>query len=293
MNEKIIKKINLLSKEDCFISLLLNKSSIDAPLHYHDEFELSLLLNGRGSKRIVGDSIEITGNTELVLLGAGLKHGWFTQECKNENITLLTTLFHKDLFNEKFLNRNQMYFIKKMFEKAERGIIFSKKTALQLTGKLNNLKQTHDFDSILDLMFILHQLSLSKDIRIISNSLFNKNDADLHQTNRISAAIEYINRNFTKHISLGQVANIVNMSESSFSRFLKVKTGKTFIDLLVEIRIGHATHLLINSPHSIREIAYKCGFNNMSNFNRVFKKKKGCSPKEFKRSYTTVAHLYR
>ena len=66
----------------------------------------------------------------------------------------------------------------------------------------------------------------------------------------------------------------------------KKRTGKTFIDSLNEIRLGHASRMLIDTTNTIAEIAYKCGFNNISNFNRIFKRKKFCIPKEFREAYT-------
>jgi transcriptional regulator GlxA family with amidase domain len=76
------------------------------------------------------------------------------------------------------------------------------------------------------------------------------------------------------------------MTEVSFSRFFKARTGITFIDSLNEIRLGNASRMLIDTTHSIAEIAYNCGFNNISNFNRIFKTKKKCTPKEFRESYS-------
>jgi len=75
------------------------------------------------------------------------------------------------------------------------------------------------------------------------------------------------------------------MTEVALSRFFRARTGKTFVDTLNDLRLGNATRMLIDTTHSITEIAYKCGFNNMSNFNRIFKKKKDCTPKEFRQSY--------
>jgi transcriptional regulator GlxA family with amidase domain len=100
--------------------------------------------------------------------------------------------------------------------------------------------------------------------------------------------MDYLNNNFEKPISLTDVAKLVNMSDVAFSRFFKNRTGNNFIDSLIEIRLGHASRMLIDTTHTIGEIAYRCGFNNMSNFNRVFKKKKGCTPKEFRENYNAV-----
>ena len=64
------------------------------------------------------------------------------------------------------------------------------------------------------------------------------------------------------------------------------------MDSLLEMRLGHASRLLIDTTQSVSEVAYNCGFNNISNFNRLFKKKKGCTPKEFRESYKVTAAEY-
>lgn len=82
------------------------------------------------------------------------------------------------------------------------------------------------------------------------------------------------------------------MTESAFSRFFKLRTGITFIDCLTEVRLGHASRMLIDTTKTIAEIAYSCGFNNISNFNRIFKKKKGCTPKELRESYDQGSRVF-
>jgi transcriptional regulator GlxA family with amidase domain len=139
---------------------------------------------------------------------------------------------------------------------------------------------------VLELMSILHDLSTSRNMRILSDSSFNGNDHFTYNSRRIEKAYEYMNNNFDKAITLSEVSKLVNMSEVSFSRFFKNRTGITFIDSLNEIRLGNASRMLIDTTHSISEVAYSCGFNNLSNFNRIFKKKKGCTPKEFRESYS-------
>ena len=99
--------------------------------------------------------------------------------------------------------------------------------------------------------------------------------------------MKYLHSNFDKNITLAEVSKMASMSEAAFSRFFKIRTGKNFVDTLNEIRIGHASKLLIETTQSINEIAYKCGFNNMSNFNRIFRKKKDCTPREFKEAYNS------
>jgi len=94
-----------------------------------------------------------------------------------------------------------------------------------------------------------------------------------------------MNQNFHKKITLNEIAKLVNMTDVSFSRFFKTRTGITFIDNLLELRLGHASRLLIDSTESVSEIAYDCGFNNIYNIKRLFKKKKNCTPKEFRENY--------
>ncbi|HMO61924.1 MAG TPA: AraC family transcriptional regulator [Ferruginibacter sp.] len=286
MKESILREITPLTSGDCFTIFSRTKSEFDFPLHSHEELELNFILNAKGARRIVGDHLGEIDDIELVLVGSNLQHAWFTHKCKSKNIRELTLQFHKDLFDEKFLRRNQLSFIKTMFEKSIRGILFSKETALQLQDRIINLNQKHGFDSVLELMSILHDLSTSRNMRILSDSSFNGNEHFSYNSRRIEKAYEYMNNNFDKQITLNEVSKLVNMSEVSFSRFFKNRTSITFIDSLNEIRLGNASRMLIDTTHSISEVAYSCGFNNLSNFNRIFKKKKGCTPKEFRESYS-------
>ena len=102
---------------------------------------------------------------------------------------------------------------------------------------------------------------------------------------RLETVFAYMNRNFSRQISLRDVAETVNMSEVSFSRFIKKATGQNFIDTLAEIRLGHVSRMLIDTDMTIAEIAFCCGFNNMANFNRIFKRKKGMPPHRFRTLY--------
>jgi AraC-like DNA-binding protein len=91
--------------------------------------------------------------------------------------------------------------------------------------------------------------------------------------------------NFFSFISFSEVAKLANMTQTAFSRFFKTRTRVNFIDSLNDIRLGHARRMLIETTETISEIGYNRGFNNITNFNRLFKKKKNCTPKEFRESY--------
>ncbi|RYY27459.1 MAG: AraC family transcriptional regulator [Chitinophagaceae bacterium] len=285
MKNDLLKEITPLTQGDCFTMFSRVKDCFDFPLHYHEEFELNYIRNARGAKRVIGDHIEEIDNLELVLVGPNLQHAWLTHKCQSKEIFEVTIQFHRDLFDEKLLKRNQLSYIRTMFEKSNRGISFSRETIEKVAPRLISLSHKHGFDSVLELLSILHDLSASRDIKILSDASFNNCDNATYYSRRIEKTMEYIKVNFDKQISLTEVAKLSNMTEAAFSRFFKSRTGMTFIDSLNEIRLGHASRLLIDTTRSVAEIAYHSGFNNISNFNRIFKKKKGITPKDFRESY--------
>ncbi|ADY53515.1 transcriptional regulator, AraC family [Pseudopedobacter saltans DSM 12145] len=287
MNQSTItKEITPLTQNDCFTLFSRVKKNFNFPLHYHDEFELNLILNAKGAKRIVGDHIHVIEDTELVLVGPNLPHAWFTHECKSESIKEITIQWHNNLLDDVFLKRNQLHFIKKMFERSSKGLSFSRETIEGILPRILSLEKKSGFDSVMSLFFILHDLSTGKGMTTLSDSGFRDNGKISFNSRRIDKAFDYMNNNYGKPIVLKDVATLVNMTEASFSRFIKKRTGVTFIDSLNEIRLGHATRMLIETTHSVAEISYNCGFNNISNFNRIFKKKKGCTPTDFRQDYS-------
>ncbi|MEO8820194.1 MAG: AraC family transcriptional regulator [Ginsengibacter sp.] len=287
MNTNLLREITPLTQGDCFMVFSRIKSEFDFPLHYHEEIELNFIENAPGAQRVIGDHVEEIGDTELVLVGSNLQHGWFTHKCQTRNIKEITIQFHRDLFDEKFLQRNQLNFIKTLFQRSGRGVLFSRETTLTIMPRIKQLMQKQGFDSVLELMSILHDLSTSRNFRTLSDPSFNK-EIISYNSRRIDKIMDHVNKNFGQNVSLSDAAKIAGMTEVSLSRFFKLRTGKTFIDTLNDVRLGHASRMLIETTHSVNEIAYKCGFNNMSNFNRIFKKKKDSTPKEFRNSYASV-----
>lgn len=285
MTGNVMREITPLTPSDCFTIFSRKKQKFDFPLHYHEEYELNLIINAKGAKRVVGGHIDVIDEVELVLIGPNLYHAWFTHQCQSEDITEVTIQFHKDLFDDRFLRRNQMNFVRNMFEHSLRGILFSAETVAALKDRIMSLDKKSGFASVLELLSILHDLSVSRNFKTLSDISFS-NDRFQYNSRRIERVFEYMNNNYNKQVTLAEVSKLANMPEASFSRFIKKRTGKTFIDTLNEIRLGHASRMLIDTTNTIAEIAYKCGFNNISNFNRIFKRKKFCIPKEFRETYS-------
>ncbi len=291
MHKNILREITPLTNADCFTIFTRVKSEFDFPLHSHEELELNFIMNAKGARRVVGDHISEIDDLELVLVGSNLPHVWQTHKCTSKEIREITIQFHKDLFDDKFLRRNQLSFIRTMLEKSARGILFSRQTIELITPRLTILSQKQGFDSVLELLSILHDLSISRNMHTLSDATFSNAELS-YNSRRIERAIEYMNQNFHKQITLSEVSKLANMTDASFSRFFKARTGITFMDSLLEMRLGHASRLLIDTTQSIAEVAYNCGFNNISNFNRLFKKKKGCTPKEFRENYSYGSRVF-
>jgi AraC-like DNA-binding protein len=281
----LYREITPLTPNDCFTVFRREKQEFNFPLHYHDDVELNFIFNASGAKRVVGDHVEVIDDLELVLVGSNLPHAWFTHLCQSSQITEITIQFHNNLLEEKFLQRNQLSFIRTLLERSSRGISFSRETKEVFRPRLEDLTQKSGFGSVLELLSILHDLSISCNSRTLSASPFSS-DSFSHHSRRVTKAYSYMQSHYDKDVTLADVAREVNMPEVSFSRFIKKRTGKTFVESLNGIRLGHASRLLIDTTETISEISYKCGFNNLSYFNRVFRKKNGCTPKEFRQAYS-------
>ncbi len=284
MIEKILREDTALLPDDCITIFSREKNSFDFPLHYHREMELNLILNAEGAKRIIGDHIGTISDIELVLIGPDLPHGWFNSVCSSKVIREVTIQFDSTFLTEGLLCRNQLSKIKDMLNRANKGILFSKDTATKLMTKIFEISGKGQFSLVLDLLSILHQLSLSTGQQRLSDSSFTETQINYH-SRRIERVMNYINQHFHQQISLVEVSRIANMEPGSFSHFIRKRTGMTFVDLLNEVRLGHVSRMLIETDHSIAEIAFKCGYNNMANFNRTFKSKKGCTPVDLRRNY--------
>ena len=170
-----------------------------------------------------------------------------------------------------------------MLEKAQRGISFPMSSILKVYHLLEKLvSEEQSFYAVINFLTILYELSIEEDYKVLASSSFAK-ITDIHsESRRIQKVQNYINERYQQDIRLNLLAELVGMAPSAFSRFFKLRTGKTLSDYITDIRIGYAARMLVDTQRSIAEICYDCGFNNLSNFNRIFKKKKNCSPKEFR-----------
>ena len=286
MTENINREITLLKPEDVFLIIDRVKQKFDFPVHFHPEYELNFILNGRGVRRVVGSSMEEIGDVELVLIGSNLEHGWQTHNCTRNKIYEITIQFHEKLFSEKLLSLKNFKPIRDLFIRSKQGVLFDEKTAVNLMSKIKALSSKNGIDDFIKLLKLIEELANSKNQRILSTDIERNNQFE--GSEKIKKVHDFLNENFARKISLKEISNLVNMSQSSFNRFIKKRTGKTFIEFTNDTRISYATKYLVETDLSIGEIAYKCGFNSIANFNRFFKKSKNITPSKFKSEFKSI-----
>ena len=285
--EYIIHEITPLSDRDFFYIADRKKKEFTYPIHCHAEYELNFTAHAAGVRRTVGDSSEVIGDFDLVLItGSELEHVWEQHECTSDDIREITIQFSHDLFSDAILHKNQMESIARMLERAKCGLAFPVEAIMKVYNMLDNLStEPQGFVSVLHFLRILYDLSLYEgQAHQLASSSFAKIKT-FSDSRRVKKVQQYIANHYQEEIRLNFLAEMVGMTPVSFSRFFKLRTGKTLSDYIIDIRLGFATRLLVDSQRTIAEICYDCGFNNLSNFNRMFKRKKDCSPKEFRENY--------
>jgi len=282
---EVLYEISQLSERDCFDINERHKSAFTYPIHRHKEFELNFVQNAKGVRRVVGDSVEEIGDYDLVLIGGEeLEHVWEQGSCTSTDIREITIQFPKELLYGSFMQKNQFASIMQMLANAEHGIAFSMETIMRVYAQLDTVThETDGFMQVLEMLKILYDLSRGEYKQLASSSFANASRDT--ESRRIKTVKQYINDHYSEDLSLELLAGLVNMSPSSFSRFFKQHTNRTLTSYITDIRLGVAARSLVDSSHNISEICYSCGFNNLSNFNRIFKGKKGMSPKEFRAIY--------
>jgi len=283
--EGIITEISNLSDKDCFNIVERHKSEFTYPLHRHKEFELNFVQNAAGVKRVVGDSIESIGDFDLVLIGnENLEHVWNQGNCQSDNIREITIQFSPELFTGSFLEKNQFHSMKKMLEQARHGIAFPQEAIMKVYHILDTIaSETDGFVQFVSFMTMLYYLS-KYEPKVLASNTFAKSEIE-RESRRILTVKNYIAEHFAEQIMLDDLAKMAGMSPTAFSRFFKLRTHRTITEYITEIRLGYAARALVDTTRNISEICYASGFNNLSNFNRTFKAKKGMTPKDFRAVY--------
>lgn len=284
-NGEILTEVTPLSECDFLYVVDRTKDSFTFPVHRHAEFEINFVENCAGARRIVGDSVEEVGNFDLCIVGHGVEHGWEQAGCRSNNIREITIQFPVDIFGNEMLRRTQMQSVKTLLENSSKGVCYPMPSIMKIYHHIEELLNAKSsFYQMMKLIEILHLLAIDPNGRMLSSSIHAGTHTTVSNT-RLRKAQEYIAANYKGDIRLNDLAKMAGMSPSSFSRFFKLRTGRSISDYVIGIRLDVASRELVTTSTPIAEICFNSGFNNVSNFNRIFKKNKGYTPKEFREIY--------
>lgn len=285
-DRRIIHEITPLMGKDVLYIADRHKKEFTYPIHNHSVYELNFVENAKGVRRIVGDSQEVIGDYDLCLITSpDLEHVWEQNECHSDDIREITVQFDFSMSDETLFGRNPYASITRMMQEAKRGLSFPLQAIMKVYGMLDTLSSVKDgFYAVQQFLTILYELSRCENARTLASSSYAKVTVE-DDSRRILKVKNFISKNYMDELRLPELASLVGMSSSAFSRFFKLHTGRNISEYIIDLRLGYAARMLVDTAKSISEIGFDCGFNNLSNFNRIFKKKKGCSPSEFRESY--------
>ena len=263
-DRRIIHEITPLMGKDVLYIADRHKKEFTYPIHNHSVYELNFVENAKGVRRIVGDSQEVIGDYDLCLI---------------------TSPDDFSMSDETLFGRNPYASITRMMQEAKKGLSFPMQAIMKVYGLLDTLSTVKDgFYAVQQFLTILYELSRCENARTLASSSYAKVTVE-DDSRRILKVKNFISKNYMDELRLPELASLAGMSSSAFSRFFKLHTGRNISEYIIDLRLGYAARMLVDTAKSISEIGFDCGFNNLSNFNRIFKKKKGCSPSEFRESY--------
>lgn len=285
-DRRIIHEITPLMGKDVLYIADRHKKEFTYPIHNHSVYELNFVENAKGVRRIVGDSQEVIGDYDLCLITSpDLEHVWEQNECHSDDIREITVQFDFSMSDETLFGRNPYASITRMMQEAKKGLSFPLQAIMKVYGMLDTLSSVKDgFYAVQQFLTILYELSRCENARTLASSSYAKVTVE-DDSRRILKVKNFISKNYMDELRLPELASLAGMSSSAFSRFFKLHTGRNISEYIIDLRLGYAARMLVDTAKSISEIGFDCGFNNLSNFNRIFKKKKGCSPSEFRESY--------
>jgi len=289
MIDQYQREITGLASEDTFLVLDRMKTAFDYPIHFHPELELNFIRNGKGMQRTIGFSLEEIDDYELVLVGSNVYHGWKMHRCSGK-IHEITIQFHPDLFSPEFLRRSIMKPLRELLENSKRGILFDKAAVKKLAPRIIEVSKLNGIEVYLELFSILYELSKSVNQRLLSEANLVQNDFE--NSDKTKLFYDYVHKNYSNKITLEDMAELMSMSKVTFNRFVKKTTERTFITFLNGIRVDNASRMLAEEDFGVSEIAYKCGFYNIANFNRIFKKIKGCTPSQYRKEFQLLTRVF-
>lgn len=274
-----------------FMIKYLEDQYFDPVWHSHSEYQLFVPLEGTGT-RFIGDSIKAFKPGELILTGANLPHLWRSDEAYFEKNSVLkirgvVIYLQESLLGEHLMAKDEMVQLKKLFKRSSRGLEFYGNVKKQVITMMNELVQLTGLESFIHLLKILNLLSSTKEYHYISHNEY-VDPFKENETDRMSNVYEYILKNYRKKIHLNELADMLCMTPSSFSRYFAAANNKGFARFITELRIKHACKLLTETDLSVAMISEKSGFKTLSNFNKQFRDEMKKKPSDYRKEFLNI-----
>jgi len=275
----ILEKISH-DRNRSFAFLEYQSRRFDCPFHYHPEIELTLIVGSSGH-RYVGDHIGRFDPGDLVLMGPNLPHSYINDTKSAGRAHSIVLQFLPTCLGANFFQLGEMKRVHHLLMRSQAGLSFYGRTRDKIAPMLARFPGLEDFERLVALLNILEVLARSKESRVLASPTYSPS-LSLYQGERINRVCELVSKKFREGVTQSEAARIARMSPPSFSRFFRRATNRTFRAFLNEVRVGHASHLLLESDQTVAEICYDSGFGNLSNFNRQFLKLRKDSPRAFR-----------
>lgn len=256
--------------------------------HHHPEYELVYIMNGKG-RRLVGDHVARFDREDLILLGPYLPHQWICDSISDDELNTinnqaLVIQFTDNFMGNTFFELPETSGLKKLLGKSSRGIEFFGKTKSQIISILRSMNDMSDSKRFYALLRIYEVIESSADYNYLAspNSI---NNFSSKENEPMQLAMKYIFQNFQNKIQIEELLEVTSKSYAAFYPAFKKTFLMSFTDYLLNVRVGYACKLLSDGTLNINEIAYDSGFENISNFNRQFKRIKKLTPRDFQKQY--------
>ena len=253
--------------------------------HFHSECQLSMVLEGEG-QRVIGDRIQLIEKGEISLIGSNLPHVWQYDKRPDNKVHVVVVHFREDFAGSDFMNKPEMQLLRHTLKRARQGLQLRGSDREAAQAILSDMPQRNGFARVLGLLEILERFTVSEDCSPICSASFQSVEARI---DRLQTVYSFVEAHLDQPIDRSQAANIAHLTPSAFSRFFKQSSGVTFQEFLNDRRIGHACRLLMDPNPSVTEISLRCGFANVTSFNRSFRKLKGTSPTQFRKRFASIA----
>lgn len=248
--------------------------------HFHPELQLCYVAQGTG-QRLIGDQLCDIEAGEVVLLGSNLPHVWRYDKSSDGDVKATVVHFEMSLFGNDWLDRPELRDVRLLLTRAGQGLQAVQDLRTELVERITALVAASGLRRIIGLLELLHIMSESRQLKTICSTGYQPIAAEL-DVERLKRASDFINEHAHEELTRDVVANVVHMSASGFSRFFRSHTGMTFQEFVSDVRISRACELLATTNLSITEIAFQCGFGEITTFNRTFRKFRDTTPSAYR-----------